>query len=356
MKVSVVVPVYKAERYLEACVESILQQDYPEMEVILVDDGSPDNCPGLCDDYADKFNCVKVIHQKNMGAGASRNVGIEAATGKYICFVDADDCLDEKKALSVMMRCAEAENADIVVGNFRKLTERGVSDINYHHLETGAYEKTVDFRFKGFFQYGHLGFNWGKCYKKEFLERFRIRCTTIPFTEDKSMNLCCCVSEPRYGFVPESVYLYRVNEESATYRYRPDLAELWTGTAKHMEQFMKRNEVSGDYNDLMDFHIFLGIITVIQQEFRAGNNKILHVSRKLKDYGRESFVKKCIGELARGKYVFRIGSAIWKILIWGTSVVFTVHGYWLIVFGFWLLNVTKLERLIIDSKYKKEEK
>ena len=91
--ISVIVPVYKVEQYLAACVDSILAQTYPHIEVILVDDGSPDACPQLCDDYAAKDARVKVIHQQNGGLAAARNAGLERATGALIGFVDSDDTI-----------------------------------------------------------------------------------------------------------------------------------------------------------------------------------------------------------------------------------------------------------------------
>lgn len=94
--ISIVVPIYKVEKYLEQCIRSIINQTYQNIEIILVDDGSPDNCGKMCDDYATKDGRIKVIHKQNGGLSDARNHGIEAATGKYITFVDSDDYIDEK--------------------------------------------------------------------------------------------------------------------------------------------------------------------------------------------------------------------------------------------------------------------
>ena len=93
MLLSVVIPVYRTELTLQRCVESVLNQDVDDMEVILVDDGSPDNCPELCDEWAEKDNHIKVIHKTNGGLSDARNAGIDVATGDYITFVDSDDYL-----------------------------------------------------------------------------------------------------------------------------------------------------------------------------------------------------------------------------------------------------------------------
>jgi len=91
--ISVIVPVYRAEKYLDRCVQSLLSQTYPALEIILVDDGSPDRCSALCDQYAEKYSHVIALHRENGGPSAARNSGLERATGEYITFVDSDDWL-----------------------------------------------------------------------------------------------------------------------------------------------------------------------------------------------------------------------------------------------------------------------
>ena len=93
--VSVIVPIYNVEKYLEKCIESIVNQTYKNLEIILVDDGSPDNCPAICDEWAQKDSRIKVIHKKNGGLSSARNAGLEVSNGEYISFVDSDDWLDE---------------------------------------------------------------------------------------------------------------------------------------------------------------------------------------------------------------------------------------------------------------------
>ena len=91
MKISIIVPIYNVEKYIRKCIESIINQTYRNIEIILVDDGSPDNCGKICDEYAKKDSRVKVIHKKNGGLSDARNKGTEVATGEYIMYVDSDD-------------------------------------------------------------------------------------------------------------------------------------------------------------------------------------------------------------------------------------------------------------------------
>ena len=92
--ISVIVPVYDVEKYLDRCVESIVNQTYQNLEIILVDDGSPDNCPAMCDNWAEKDSRIKVIHKKNGGLSDARNAGMEIVTGEFIGFVDSDDWIE----------------------------------------------------------------------------------------------------------------------------------------------------------------------------------------------------------------------------------------------------------------------
>ena len=116
--ISVIVPIYGVERYLEECIESILSQTYPALEVILVDDGSPDRCGEICDRYAQRDDRIIVIHQKNAGAAAARNAALRIASGEYIGFVDGDDYL-EPDAYEKMLEAMLAHRADIVHGSIR---------------------------------------------------------------------------------------------------------------------------------------------------------------------------------------------------------------------------------------------
>lgn len=114
--ISIIVPVYKVEKYIHQCVDSILSQTFRDFELILVDDGSPDNCPAICDEYAAKDNRVRVIHKKNSGLSSARNAGLAISSGAFIVFVDSDDWLRED-ALEVLLTRQQQTGADLVLCN-----------------------------------------------------------------------------------------------------------------------------------------------------------------------------------------------------------------------------------------------
>ncbi len=116
--ISVIMPIYKTEKHLRKSIDSIINQTYKDLEIILVDDGSPDNCGKICDEYANKDARVKVIHKENGGRSSARNAGLEAVTGEYFAFVDSDDWLDED-CYETILKIAEETNADIAEFSFR---------------------------------------------------------------------------------------------------------------------------------------------------------------------------------------------------------------------------------------------
>lgn len=125
LKLSVIVPIYNVEKYLRKCVDSLLQQDLSpdEYEIILVDDGSPDQCGVICEEYSDRFPQVKVIHRENGGLSAARNSGIETTNGQYVQFVDPDDYL-EPNVLKTLVGKMDADHLDILRFNYQNVNER----------------------------------------------------------------------------------------------------------------------------------------------------------------------------------------------------------------------------------------
>lgn len=140
MKISVIVPIYKSERYLKRCVDSILNQTYSNLEVILVDDGSPDNCPEICESYRDDDIRVIVIHQQNAGVSAARNAGLDIASGEYVTFVDSDDYIDPNM-YSSMMQIVEKYDCDIVMCDCVKEFSDHTEPFT-HDIRPGFYDKS----------------------------------------------------------------------------------------------------------------------------------------------------------------------------------------------------------------------
>lgn len=149
MLLTVIIPVYKTEQTLDRCIESVLSQDVPGgMEVILVDDGSPDNCPALCDAWAERDSRIRVVHQQNRGLGAARNAGLDIATGDYVTFIDSDDYLAADTFQHLMQRLEEQPDVDILEYELKQtkegendltLTDKVYHDARQYWLQTRAW-------------------------------------------------------------------------------------------------------------------------------------------------------------------------------------------------------------------------
>ncbi|TYA71868.1 glycosyltransferase [Seonamhaeicola marinus] len=122
IKISIIIPVYNVEAYIDRCLESVINQTHKNLEILLINDGATDNSGKLCDDYALKDSRIKVIHQKNKGLSGARNTGLKLATGDYISFIDSDDWV-EANMLELMLEISLKQNVDLVECNLQKLTE-----------------------------------------------------------------------------------------------------------------------------------------------------------------------------------------------------------------------------------------
>lgn len=140
--ISVIVPIYNVEKYLQKCVDSIINQTYKNLEIILVDDGSPDNCPKMCDDYAEKDSRIKVVHKENGGLSDARNVGMEVATGEYVSFIDSDDYIS-LDFYETLLETIVDNDSDIVECGVVKFYENEKFDKYNDDLKVTNYD-TVD--------------------------------------------------------------------------------------------------------------------------------------------------------------------------------------------------------------------
>ncbi len=173
--ISVVVPVYKAEKYLRQCVDSILAQTFRDFELILVDDGSPDNCGKICDDYAARDSRIKVVRQGNGGPSAARNAGLDLARGEYVAFVDSDDYIHEEMfetLLSALVRSA----AGIVICNYERVSDDGtvIDEVVFPpDLKDGIVSNKTAFNgFSGDYCF-FWGVLWNKLYRRALLADVR---------------------------------------------------------------------------------------------------------------------------------------------------------------------------------------
>lgn len=213
--ISVIVPVYNVKEFLNECVDSIINQTYKDLEIILVDDGSTDGCGEICDDYANKDKRIKVVHQKNQGLSAARNTGMEHMNGDYLTFVDSDDYL-MPSALEHMLSLAKVHESDMVVCPFLQLEEDGSlmpcitqSALNGTEVFDGAGKMSSYIKMKKY-----TNSAWGKLYAKELFRELRFPVGKI--AED--VYVCYQVVHAAKRLVVDEApqYVYRIRSGSIT--------------------------------------------------------------------------------------------------------------------------------------------
>lgn len=214
---SIVIPVYNAEKYLESCVSSVMaQQTASSYEIILIDDGSTDESAQICDRYAGKLPCVKVIHQANQGVSAARNAGIAAAVGTYILFLDGDDCWNER-----LLQVLDAElprQPDLIEFGYQTF---GDADLHATVLPVAtAAGKTGPEFFAAHKAAGTMpiGSSCTAAFRRQFLEKQAIRFPVgVSYGEDFTFHMHCLKVAETVVSIPKPLYLYRRNAQSATH-------------------------------------------------------------------------------------------------------------------------------------------
>lgn len=209
--ISIIVPIYKVERYLEKCVNSILAQTYSNLEIILVDDGSPDNCPQLCDQFAKKDSRIIVVHKENDGLSSARNAGIDIAKGEYIGFVDSDDWC-EPDMFECLHDALAKSGCSIAICGVEHDDENGKA-LGSRCLNPGSLTLPQEQVLHYFFDGSSMpSWAWNKLYKRSLWEN--IRYPLGRNFEDIPVTRAFILQEPEVAFVPKVLYHYSTRSDS----------------------------------------------------------------------------------------------------------------------------------------------
>ena len=209
-KISVIVPVYNAEKYLDECIQSVLNQTYSDIELILVDDGSPDKSGEICDRYAREDVRIKTVHTENFGVCHARNVGIRESDGEFYTFLDSDDTLSPI-ALEILVKDITSCDADMAICTVNKMDFQTVlpdTAPEYVWSGTEAVEKSIE---DNPFTYSSCA----KLYKRETFDGIRFE-EGRRIHEDSYYVFCCFMKKPRVVVRDFQIYKYRYNPESAS--------------------------------------------------------------------------------------------------------------------------------------------
>jgi len=305
--ISVIIPVYNVERYLDECIQSVVNQTYSDWECILVDDGSSDGSGDICDEWTRRCERIRVIHQKNGGVSKARNRGIEEARGEYIVFVDSDDSI----GVDHLWRIANAEDADLVVSGIRQICEDGQTDETKPNanknfvLNKDSLIDFVDLNDK-FLLYGPVA----KLYKTSILNEHAIRFPAgCNYGEDLQFNLQYLEHVKTIAQVDDVSYFYRRGTETLSTKVRPNQFfqdyEQW----QMLRAFYEKRDLWSQPSKELLYRRLWGIVYDGIFSTETSNKKILSIPEitELKDYQHvfhcSKWIKWCI--LHRIAFVFR---------------------------------------------------
>ncbi len=265
-KVSIIVPIYKVEKYLSKCIDSLIEQTYTNIEIILVDDGSPDKCPQICDDYAKKDKRIEVIHKENGGLSDARNFGIERAMGEYICFVDSDDWVDADYVES-LLRSAVKYKADIAECGYRKYIEEkdsyycdtDIRGVDLPKVELGSEAAISLILNRGL----HRAVSVNKIYKRSLFVDYQLRFPKGRINEDEFTTYKLLFLSNKVVRIGNTLYNYLQRSDSimgSTFKKnRLDILK----TPGEMRSFFRRHNFDAD-NEIV-FYEFNNQVKIINK-------------------------------------------------------------------------------------------
>lgn len=275
--ISVIVPVYKVEDYLDRCINSIVNQTYTNIEIILVDDGSPDNCPKMCEQWADKDRRIRVLHKFNEGLGFARNSGLKVANGEYIAFVDSDDyidfCMYEK-----LISKAISSHADIVYCGHHYENQNGTSlDIVDFEQETiFESEQMLALSLKYLAVFGQRALMmsvWHSIYKRDVINTLFFSEREV-VSEDLHFQLSAILKSKRVVYLPHAYYYYCFNGNSLSHTFLFEKFHRFKVLTKHLFELY----LSYEKENVAYYYFFYRVVDMIRQII--SNNNISSEDKK----------------------------------------------------------------------------
>lgn len=266
-KISVIVPVYKVEKYIRDCIECIIGQTYTNWELLLIDDGSPDGSGAICDEYAAKDSRIKVIHKKNAGVAAARNTALESVSGEFVTFLDSDDVIPQNTLQLYIDQFCLSPDIDMVIGGFEKFyTVQGRTDVHICSIPSVEREQSKILR--------KLNDNccWNECIRTSLIGSLRFQ-KEIRWNEDHLFNYDCITRTRAISFIADVVYRYYVRDVVSLSNVKDPFVVIDT-CAKVFDYRMQMLENSNDvevrlmieYNYTEMFHFAVKLLNTI--EFR----------------------------------------------------------------------------------------
>lgn len=277
--ISVIVPVYKAEDYLANCIDSILSQDFQDFELLLIDDGSPDQSGALCDRYAVLDRRVRVFHKENGGVSSARNLGIQEARGQYIAFADSDDWM-EPDELATLYRMLTEAGADTAGCAHYNVNPNGGAQAEAGALPPGVYEgealrsgivdRLMGHRLEQPGQPVLNGFIWRFLFSRDIIVRERIAFEGA-YLEDELFLVEYFSHAKRLAMTDQPLYNYLLNPNSVTHRYLPGYMDTFRSFLARKRALADRLDVARRLPGWENSTLWAGLLIAVANEYAPGN-------------------------------------------------------------------------------------
>lgn len=308
-KISIIVPVYNVEKYIDRCVKSLINQTLQDIEIILVDDGSPDSCPRKCDDYANSDSRVQVIHKENDGLSSARNEGLKLIKGQYYMFVDSDDWLD-LEACEVCYREVVAADADCLMFSYTKEFE-GHSIVNHIFSNDKIIWGNAEIK-KNFHRrlFGLCGKELSRpqdgdlivsacmqLFRTSKFQEIRFVDTQKIGTEDCWYQILVYENCKKFVYLDRPYYHYtRVNEGSLTTKYNPYLFDRWQRMYDYMGNYILEHNKGEEYKKALENRIALSVLGAGINQAHS-NDSLIRGSRRIKEMLQSKRYEKALSQL-----------------------------------------------------------
>ena len=293
--ISVIVPIYNVELYLEKCIDSILQQTYKKIEIILVNDGSLDNCAEICDRYKEIDDRIKVVHKKNGGLSDARNAGLDVATGTYVIFIDSDDYV-EKDLIEESYNYMVNNNLDLVSFNYRKVDEDGkVMEESVLEIDDNIYDidniGIEEYIIKNIYTYKHGIEAWHKIYRMSIIKEKDLKFTynDLIFAEDLLFNLSYLVHVKRLGTMSKTYYNYLIRNTSIMGQPKKDLFIRYRNLFETLEDYWQTYD--SKIGEVIPLGYFIWLIGTIKIKLNEVTDTKLIID-EFKEISKTNFFKK----------------------------------------------------------------
>lgn len=310
--VSIIVPVYNSEEYLEKCIDSIINQTYKNLEIILINDGSKDKSIDICKKYENKDSRIKIIDKKNEGAAATRNLGIDVSKGEYIMFVDSDDYID-KKLVEASIIQNQKNDYDVVISKVELFDDKYIETYCYYENDLIVTEKIKEELIKSIFldnkenKFTHIEGPVAKLIKKDFITKNNIRFNTkLIYGEDLVFSLEIYTKTSNIFFVNKFLYFYRKNENSVTHSFDKNMIANLKETQQDIVRILKINNIENKYVDEVYYNRIKQFEKIVRQYFFCKKNekKYYELKKEFIDFSNSDFVQETIKNIKKEKLHF----------------------------------------------------